>query len=558
MFLDDGKSKVLFGNVFEFEFTLVPVSVPSTNDTMCVDNEKCCCASWFILGVSVDSMKEVFKHSLTGIFQFKHNNKNTTDLDYFKNIYLDCLKYIKLVNFFDNLKQSTSEKYKNLLMEFTFKSEVFSFELNLFEEFRLIIKINPLAKKFKFEFIYIGKSFITSNLNYYEINLEKCLLQFDEDQFCDLVIEIKREIFVKVIQDREYEYQDHKYSIINCSEIPSKIGFCVLLRKVPSVAFSINLNKLSSSISINFWSLSLQFQNGFMELKFKEIKNNHSDSDLTNDKDDSQFHLNFSIPNTKIELFKLLVNCEKSLEKLSSKNIFESILNENFKNEIEGIFENEDLEDMKQNIQSFRIFSMGQPRCVENVKILSTSENNFFWGSIKLNLSCGSDFKFETERYEGTELLSLILKLKKIIRILTIWEQFVELDGIEEIKGIGIIKFDPLNLSISIEKDKFKSGDDDEKTKTRDQANNIKNNNIILNLTSTIDHLASDKIKITVKIKDLQQNNLELENFVNSQSKNEIFTIYEFIEKINKFMNNQTTVESSPTTDLEWLSDSFM
>lgn len=57
LFVDDGKAKVLFGNVFEFEFTLVSVSVPSNSDTMYTENEKCCCAAWFILGDTVDSMK---------------------------------------------------------------------------------------------------------------------------------------------------------------------------------------------------------------------------------------------------------------------------------------------------------------------------------------------------------------------------------------------------------------------------------------------------------------------------------------------------------------------
>lgn len=79
-FIDDGKAKIMIDNTFEFQLTLVPSPEPPASPV------------WFIIGVTITSFKNVFMHSLSGIFQSRHNLTSCESGHFFGSLARDCRK----------------------------------------------------------------------------------------------------------------------------------------------------------------------------------------------------------------------------------------------------------------------------------------------------------------------------------------------------------------------------------------------------------------------------------------------------------------------------------
>lgn len=647
--IDEGKAKVLFLNLFEFEFTIVPSVENSLN------------SAWFILGVQVHSMNSltgIFKNSLTGIFQFKYNNDTNKSLidtgisgtlggsaccsttptqnatqatsntasntashtvsqigpQYFKSIISDCSKYIELFyyekmfsqfSFLSNFygksicsfqkspngdwfkfkpwfmteesvvsndsrfkaegevaafmipKLSFDEReaknifeqlfgliYKSKLEEF-FKIEtekgiinnfmnrnhyncrnkklnykmtccinMFTFDIELFEGFVLILKINPFTKKFKFDVVD------SLTLENYEENLENSLINFDFELFEETIFEIKREILLKTIKSRNSEF-----SIVSClQEVSSKTEICLQLKKEPSLAFSINLNK---EINIKFWKITLNFQNGFMDMKFKElgIKDTEA-SEGAKATDELKINgvksvklagsvvkmnenLNFHtrcFPRTIHEFDILLKEQEGILLEISSKFSFENLIKS-----IGGIEGEFVLQGKEGNVDSFRILSLGLPNCIKTI-LLSLEDHMI---KVKVELEGLKRDDLETKLFKQDENGFFLNYLKGIIKLLTIFEYF---NILEEGKLMEIENFEPLQLKYQ---------------ETRFYLNEAGRVEVFFN-----------EIRL-----------LELENFIDADN----FNIYDFSDKLSNldYDNlNRNDQEGSP--DLTWLSDSFM
>lgn len=525
--------------MFEFEFTLVPSDLDS---------------AWFILGVQVDSMKGIFKNSLTGIFQFKYNNKSIEPSQtggYFKSIVADCSKYIDLFyyekmfsqfSFLSNVygksicsfqksqngdwfkfkpwfmteesvvvsndprfkvdgdaesfmipklsfdegeaqnvfEQLFGKLYKTKLEEF-FKLEKekgiitdfknknkFTFDIELFEGFIMILTINPYTKKVKFD------SLNFDNFDNFDDNLESSLINFNFELFEEVIFEIKREIFYKIIKTSK----NSDFSILSSSKVSSKTEICLQLKKEPSLAFSMNLNTKSTVVTFKFWKISLNYQNSFMDIKFKEIT-----TDLNS----------YAVPKGIIELDELLMEQEEILLKISSKFTFENLI------KFIGI-EGEELEN-----NNFRILSLGLPNCIKNV--LLYEEDHLI--KVKLELEGLKRSNLEINQKQE----NLFNYIKGIVRLFSIFEHF---NLLEDENSIQIQSFEPLQLKY-------------QKT--------------IFNLNET------GKIEAHCENKRL----FELEKFIEYEE----FNIYDFADKLVE-TKDSTLKDQEGSPDLTWLSDSFM
>ena len=554
----EGRAKVLFLNLFEFEFTVVPI----------VDCDSLSPA-WFVLGVSVDSMKELFKNSLTGIFQFKHNNVMTLDSEYFKTILTDCQKYVNLFyyeklfsqfHFLSNslgktifsfqkgpqgdwfkisswfmedesaeLKVSITidskfivsgslpsqslfipsfsfdedeaklifeklfhEIYikklenffikvteKDFCMNFELKSN-FCYELLLFEDFKLKVAINPLSKRYKFDFI--------SSIDVQSIpidHLEESLIKFDYELFTEKITEIKREYLANLIVAEMMLSMDSMrnndvsiFNVVGCPEVSSKTGICLHLKNTAS-CLSIDL----CTKMVKFWKFSLNFNDGFLDIKFEAYE-------ATKER---------QIPKTKRDLFELLEEEGKFLKGLTTKNSFETIIK---KSGIEGEFETE---------SSFKIYSFGLPTCINSVLLI---------GSEVGTISCNIEFvpnpeeqqSSKTIRVENESFNVLLRIIKNYIRLFTIWEESNLLEVTMEIDSL-----DPISLRC----DKV--------------------------LTISED----GGIAVTTFVGDV--NCKDLEKFIESES----FSIYEFLDRLVE-EGPKDLEEKDNSPDLTWLSESFM
>ena len=578
--IDEGKVKILFLNLFEFEFTLVPA----------INNNPCACDSnWFILGVKVDSMKGIFKNSLTGIFQFKYNNKSVSDSFYFKSIISDCSKYIELFyyekmfsqfsfisNFYgksicsfqksqtgdwfkfkpwfmssDELVSFSNdscfkvegeskslmipslsfkeqeakntfeqlfslfyqskliefledEKRKGFINNFFIVENQFTFNIEVFEGFSLIFVINPFTKNMKFQLI--DEKFEALNfVDNFEEELELALINFNFELFNEILSEIKKEIVSKLIKTNV------NYSLIKCSEIN---GICLQLRKSPNLAFSLNFNP-SGNIEIRFWNVSYNFQNGFIEIKYKEISdsgNNDSgnsnnfnkNSDRIDDNSETSCNSNSEqsgIVGTVQMLNSLLRNQERSLLEISSNFSFENLIKTCG---IEGEF-------LGKNV--FNILSIGLPNCIKRI-LLSSEEAEGQGLKVEIELL---GLKQENIIVQASDIKKLLNNLKGNVKLLTIFEHFNLLTEFAESDDFFVIKnFEPLKL------------------KYQQTSFYLNNENGQVKVDGYVGHLS------------------DLELFINSDE----FNIYDFVDKLLNREIKENVQEASP--DLTWLSDSFM
>jgi hypothetical protein len=545
-FVGEGKAKILFLNLFEFELTLVPSG----------DNIH---SAWFILGVQVDSMKEIFKNSLTGIFQYKYNNNNDNSKNggtYFKSLISDCSKYIELFyyekifsqfsflsNFYgksicsfqkspngdwfkfkpwfmtedtvvsndkifkvDGLAESFMipklsfneregknifedlfglvyrkrleeffkiEEDKGIINKFSMKNK-FTFDIELFEGFKLILNFNPFTKKFKFDFIE------TLNFCNFDENLENSLINFDFELFEEIIFEIKREIFFKIIKATKI----YEFSIVSCSEVSSEAGLCLQLKKEPSLAFSLNLNTF---LAIKFWKINLNYQNTFMDMKFKEILPSITVIDETR---------RYKVPKNKRELDEFLRKQEGILLKISVKFSFKNLIKSIG---IEGEEQEED--------NNFRILSLGLPNCIKNI-FLYEDENLV---KVKLELEGLKRGTLEIHKEEN-----ILNHITGVIRLFSIFEHFNLLK--EDGNLMEIESFEPLRLKHE-------------------------------RITFYLNEFG--------KVEALSENEriFELEDFIESDD----FNIYDFVDKlINLELNNSALKDREGSPDIMWLSDSFM
>lgn len=552
----DGKAKILFLNLFEFEFTLVP-SIGDENLAGEALN-----FSWFILGVQVDSMKSTFKNSLTGIFQFKYNNnsKSSANSQFFKSIISDCTKYVELFyyekmfsqfaflsnvygksicsfqksplgdwfkfkpwfmkseegdilvsfsnetglkaegysakailipsisfdereaqNIFeslfesfyiDELKQFLNDQIQNGIINNFIVRNRFTLEMELFENFSMTVRIDPLSKKVKFVSKEIHVNF--------EESLENSIINFNSEAFKEIIVEIKKEIFKAAVTD--------EFSIISCPEISSKTGYCLLLRGEVSLAISIDFTSKTNQISIKFWSISMNFlQNGFIEIKFKEISENGN---------------YFEPPRTAVQLDMLLQNQKSELLKISSKFSFEKLIKSCG---IHGEY-------LEQNL--FKICSFGLPNCVKSITLSSSSQ--LIYGKLEFD-GLKRDL-LEIGPAKQSEIQILLSQIKGTVKLFTIFEHFNFIE--ESPEAIFVVdSFEPLRL-------KYK------------------------NMTFYLNEWG--KVQVFID----ESNSVILEYFIESDK----FNIYEFYEKITSKSERRdsTRKDEEGSPDLTWLSDSFM
>ena len=163
---------------------------------------------------------------------------------------------------------------------------------------------------------------------------------------------------------------------------------------------------------VKFWKFSLNFNDGFLDIKFEAYE-------ATKER---------QIPKTKRDLFELLEEEGKFLKGLTTKNSFETIIK---KSGIEGEFETE---------SSFKIYSFGLPTCINSVLLI---------GSEVGTISCNIEFvpnpeeqqSSKTIRIENESFNVLLRIIKNYIRLFTIWEESNLLEVIMEIDSL-----DPISL----------------------------------------------------------------------------------------------------------------
>ena len=286
-------------NLFLFEFTLVPPLNPAT------ENEDF--AAWFILSVQVDSMKEIFKNSLTGIFQFKYNNKNTSDLEYFKAIKLDCFKYIELFY------------YEKIFSQFAFLSNsnsklICSFQKSLQGDW---FKISPW-------FMEDQQSITISFSNESKFRVESCCLDIN------ININLKEDLIVPSLSFNESEAKNifnQLFQIIFMTKIKSFLSN----NKENGLILDFIVKEKEHSITIDlFESFKLKISINPFSKKFKinflENQKNSCSSFLSLDHHHHHHHFEGEIENCLINF-----DYEKFSEIISEikKEIFSFIINRN-------------------------------------------------------------------------------------------------------------------------------------------------------------------------------------------------------------------------------------
>lgn len=561
--ITEGKAKISFLNLFEFVFTLVPSADHSSY-------------AWFILDVKVEIMKEIFKNSLTGIFQFKYNNKPSYDSSYLKAILEDCSKYIELFHyekmfsqfsFFSNshgkgicsfqrspqgdwfkfrpwwlsfedeavrISFSNESRFKVESEKLHLVSEIFktslSFQENecqmifenlfatfymtklesffldhkergilcnvalktksivsieLFENFVIIIRVDPFTKKFKFDFIENNTSFYDENFPDSE-KLSNSLIIFDSQSFTEIICRIKREIINKLLTRKHPEI-----AVVNCPDIPSTSGLCLKFAENPSVAFSLNISAIKNSLQVQFWSISVAFQNGFISIDYREL--NELGYEINN------------APSTELELASLVEKQKlillSTIKKDSFANVIKSI-------GVEGEFI---------DANNFRIFSFGLPSCIEGVYI-STSEDHNLLGKLEFGKDSGlNQSSIQLGPADQNNVQVLFKAIRNSIVLLAIWEHL----NLLEPDTLEAEKLHPIHL-------KFKK----------------ENTSLTLNEECEVIFIM-DEQRIT-----------QIESFIESKT----FSIYEFVDKVTEFKSQISDINNNKkgSPDLTWLSESFM
>ena len=272
--ITDGKAKVLFLNLFEFELTLVPESVPapalsspsSSSSTPAIVP----LSAWFILGVQVGSMKEIFKNSLTGIFQFKYNKQQIRDPFYLKNITDDCLKYIELFYYEKMFSQFAhfSNIYSKSICTFTKSSQSDSF------------KISPWFMEDSICFSFLTTSSSASNSSCCAFKVENCpisiipSLSFDENEAQVIFESLFSIVYISKLETFLLELESKTF--ISTFDIKKREHFNIIeiiLFENFKISLSINpFLKKFEFLFIDSLNVFLEFDNLEMELEMSLLK----------------------------------------------------------------------------------------------------------------------------------------------------------------------------------------------------------------------------------------------------------------------------------------------